>query len=201
MNTTRQPQAALTKATSVNGAVQQQAAQVFNSANGTKELIFTIANSGDAGNAAHDTNNFALFLGGHKAIPALDARTTFTSEGFASYADMMRYFAGVSCNIAGVRMETTNTDNFDSVIIQTEKDPTGEERKVRLNLSPLKISLGGGGYKNVLNLAPEKFSPVIWNGLDITFSKIKAASSITFYLQIVGWDKMRTLTPLAQNFL
>jgi hypothetical protein len=199
--TTSRPMAVTTKATSVNGALQQQAAQVFNAATGTKELIFTIANSGTAGNAAHDTNDLAIFPGGWKDIAALDARTTFICDGFASIAEMIRYFSGISCNISGVRMETTNTDNFDSTIIQVEKDPTGEEKKVRLPLSPLKVPLGGGGYNNILNLASEKFSPVLWNGLDITFSKIKAASQITFYLSIVGWDKMRTLTPLAQNFL
>lgn len=191
----------LSTASATDGRTATVTAKVVNSATGAKEYEVTFSNSGTVGNPAHDTVDLILFAGAWNPAPTLDARTAYSSPGFASYAMHNLYYSAIASNIAGVRMETDNTDNYLSFLQQIEKDPTGDERKVKTQLNTYRVALGGGNFNMTLELPKEAFHPVIWSGQQITISKIKAGSYIKFYFKMEGWNKVRELSALTPDII
>lgn len=188
-------------ATATDGRTAIVTAKVVNTATGVKEYEVTYTNSGTVGNPAEDTIDLILFPGAWNPAPALDARTTYDSPGFDDYAMHNAYFSRVGTSIAGIRMETDNTDNYLSYLQQIERDPTGDEKKVKTQLNSYRVALGGGNFNMTLELPKEAFRPVIWDAQQITISRIKAGSYIKFYFKMEGWDKVRELSALTPDII
>lgn len=179
-----------------NGQSMVQTAQVINSMQGDKQLIFSIA-------AVTAETNVILFPGVWRKQSERKLATdgTFTCDGFNNdFEAMSDYFRNISTIVSEIRMETNNVANYLSTLNFTEKDPTGDEHTVKTPLSPLRIN-SGNGYSETLIIKGKDLQLFKWPGLEVTFSSIAANSYINFYFKLSGWNKPIQLAPIQSNII
>ncbi len=191
------PQRAVTSAaTGTQGGVVQTA-KVVNNIVGDKELEISFTVSGEV-----DINNLKVFPGCWRtmALRALPAGVTFSSPGFANWDEFINYYDKIATNVYGMRMETTNVVNFQTTLKFVERDATGKDTEVTRSLSKYRVPVGSG-YSETIELSEKEVSFVLWHALEVTFSKIKAGSTVTFHFYVRGWNKTQELNPMQTNII
>lgn len=184
-------------ATTPDGSRQVVTTKVTNSIEGDKELQVTFAVAGGA-----DVTDVTMLSGAWRtaAEKAVKTGVTFSSPGFASFESFQNYFGAISTNIASIRIETDNVDNFMSALKFTEKDPTGQEKNVTKTLSKYRVPVGNG-YSEVLEIDEADMDVIKWEALEMAISRIKATSEVTFYFRVRGWNKAQDLSPLSPDII
>ena len=180
-------------AVSTDGQMVSGVTQVINTIEGTKELAITLTNT-----TANPVRNIVLFPGvqSDAAASALPAGVTFESD-FNSRDAFLSYFAHIATTVQGLRLETNKTDNIVyQNLLFSEKDPTGEENKVKFSIGKFKYDLGGGEYAKQADLSPQNLTFIIWAALRVMLDRIEANSSITIYFKVAGWNKAQGMSSL-----
>jgi len=169
-------------------------AKVSNAIAGDKELEVVFTN----GSSTTDATNVFMFPGCWRTdseVAAPATNVTFSSPGFASWASFLEYYKKVSTNVYGIRIETTDTENFQSSLLFLEKDPTGREEPVKKSLSKFRVPVGTG-FSETIELSENDINFVVWPGLEVLFSKLKKNTSVSIYFKIRGWNKVQELNAL-----
>lgn len=182
-------------AVAADGTSARTTTSVVNTIQGDKELHITLT----AGQA--DVTNIKLFLAAFDTDAAVAAGITFAAEGFANWAEFRSYFRSVSTLIAGFRMETTDTDNYNASLTFLEKDPSGKETKVSKRLGQYRQNLGGGQYSQTLEVSAADINFVVWAGQQVALSKVKATTTVDIYFNVRGWNKSQDLLDLQAEII
>lgn len=186
------------RATTPNGAQAVVTTKVTNSIQGDKELEMTFAAS-----SAADIANLKIFPGVWRKASelVLPEGVTFACDGFNDdWVAMCSYFRGISTNVYGIRMETTDVTNYQSTLNFTEKDPTGKETPVKKTLSKYRVPVGNG-YSETIELNESDLNVIQWPALELVLSKLVKSSSITFYFKVRGWNKAQDMSPLQADII
>lgn len=184
-------------ALSSDGSVLQTA-KVANAITGVNQLRFSLTAVGE-----NDVENILLFPGSWRdtnELNASKAKVTFASKNWTSINQFLNYFAHVNTQIVKIVMETTDTENFDQELLFIEKMPTGKEDEVSFPLSNKKVaSTKASGWAEKITITTEDMAPVIWAGLEIALSKMKAGSTINFYIDVYGVNKVQELNAIGST--
>ncbi len=162
--------------------------------------MMTFTNGNAAGGASQ---NPKLKCGAWRAtIPAFGGATSTNTYDFASYDDLQAYFRLIQTMIVGLRATSNDPGNFEVGVLQfTERQPDGSEKTVKRPLQKYLQPLGGGSYANEIVIPGTDLSFAFWPGMEVAFNGLKPQSSITFYLQIRGWNKSVELVSLEATSL
>lgn len=177
-----------------NGRESIQTVKVINNIDGDNQLMFTITNGTGA-----DVLNMVLKYGAEEVIGALQASLTFTGSKFASWIAFQNYYRLVQTVVAGIQIDSDDTDNFNGTLTFTETEPSGEPHNVTIQLNKYKQPLGGGSFANTIFIPATKLTFTMWEALQIKLSKIKNGTYMTYYFNVHGWSKSKELIPLRKS--
>lgn len=146
-------------------------------------LIFTADN--DQLTAAKSTVHF--FPGaGNSAGVTLPPGVTLSGD-WTSRTDQADYFKTVASSLVGMRLETTDTDNYkNTLIVVAERMPNNETVKRKIYLNKFHVSDGNGLNTN-LYIPMEEFGKAgmfLAPQNNIYFEGLKKNTSITVYAEI-----------------
>lgn len=172
-----------------------QTAKVANAIIGVTELRFSLTAQGE-----NDVEDIMIFPGAWRDTNELNAskgKVAFASKNWANINQFLNYFSRINTQITKIIMESNDVENFDQELIFTEKMPTGKEDEIPFALSPKKQpSVKASGWAEKITITNEDMAPVLWPGLDITLSKMKAGSTINFYITLNGVNKAQELNSI-----
>lgn len=129
-------------------------------------------------------------------------KVTFSGKYWDSFEQFCNYFNTHATQIGLIRMETDDVDNYDHELILRRKAPTGKELEFSLSLSPYKTeSSKSTGYSNTLVIPASDLNFVLSAFTEMELSKIKAGSTIHFYIDILGETRSVDLTAIDAEIL
>jgi hypothetical protein len=138
------------------------------------------------GQQAADKSPFYIVSGvGDLAAKALPAGLSLSGD-FPSVAAWQDYAENVPLSIASIRMETSDTDNWENtVLLLGERNPDGSKPNPRkLYMTDYQVSSGNGMKKSVVIPAEVLNNFVLTPQAYIQFQGIKKGTTITIYLSI-----------------
>lgn len=182
------PSTARASAVSVDGQQSVSTVQVKNNIVGDTELIFGFDNT-----SSDDKPDLLMFGAAMQVNTTLPEGVTFDGDGFKSYAQFLEYFKHIQTNVKRISIQTDDTDNFLSSLVFEEKFPDSRASiPQKVSLKKYRTPVGSGFSETIEFEKPF----LIWAGLSVFFSKIKAGSQVTFTLTVEGVNNVSTLSAI-----
>lgn len=169
---------------------------VSNNFGASNEITLTLTASGSA---AATTDPFIFPGVGVAAAKTLPTGVTYSGD-FATYAEFLDYMDKNKLTINAVRVQTTDVGNFSGKMVFGERRPNLQNTQTRdLQMTKFRES-NGSTFADTININETQLggAVAIRPAMFWQYKGLKASSTITFYLNVVLWDKKTLQQPLSE---